>query len=299
MPPGHRGARPTRLKGRYPWCAAMAMLAVALLVVPAAGADEPAMTPAPAEAADTPAMTPAPADTDDMPAMTPAPAGAAGIPATIPTPTDTPAMTPAPAGAADRPTPTPAPEGATDTPDTARAPGGGPKPPVDPDAPPPGTQLDETVIRLLLDAAGLDDFRVLDPDRVAADWPEAAFMWSNDRNLERPEDLVYGMMIEQPVDGQANFDRDMRRIVVKWSADCDGKPGVRMGIRETLSNGKFARRAAYKCTESDGTLLARGFFVGGENALVGFVHFFTEPGQARGEAADAALYRTFLAIMND
>jgi hypothetical protein len=135
-------------------------------------------------------------------------------------------------------------------------------------------------------------FRVLDQDQVAADWPEAAFMWANDRNVKQPQDLVYGLMIERPVDSQADFDRDMRRIVIKWSDDCGGKPGVRMGIRETLSNGKFVRRAAYKCTDSDGALLARGFFVGGENALVGFVHFFAEPGQVRGEAADAALYRT-------
>ena len=284
MPPGYRGARPIRLKGRQPGRAAMLMVAAALLLgppwaMPATGAE------------DTPAMTPAPTSNDDAPAMTPAPEEAADPPAPTPTP--------APEDAAVPPDPAPAPSSADDTPDAARAPAPGPKPPKDPNAPPPGTRLDETVIRLLLEAAGLDDFRVLDPDRVAADWPEAAFMWANDRSIERPQDLVYGMMIEQPVDGQANFDRDVRRIVVKWSADCDGKSGVRMDNRETLSNGKLARRAAYKCTDSDGALLARGFFVGGENALVGFVHFFTEPGRVRGEAADHALYRTFLAIMNE
>jgi hypothetical protein len=303
MPPGHRGARPTRLNGRHPWCAAALLLAAALLVVPAASADDPpAMTPAPDGAADTPAITPAPTDADDAPAMTPAPTGVVDIPATIPAPAgagEDPAAPPAPAGAVDRIETAPAPAGDAGAAGTARAPAPGPKPPKDPNAPPPGTRLDETVIRLLLDTARLGDFRVLDPDRVAADWPEAAFMWANDRSIDRSQDLVYGMMIERPVDTQSDFDRDVRRIVVKWSADCDGKSGVRMDNREILTNGKFARRAAYKCTDSDGALLARGFFVGGENALVGFIHFFTEPGRARGEAADTALYRTFVAIMNE
>ena len=96
-------------------------------------------------------------------------------------------------------------------------------------------------------------------------------------------------MIERPVAGQMDFDRDVRRIVIKWSADCDGKSGVTMGNRETLPSGRYARRAGYKCADSDGVLLVRGFFVGGENAIVGVVHFFTPAGRARGEASTTNL----------
>jgi len=282
MPAGRRSGKSTRLKRRHPLCTTVAMLTAVLLLAPPLVAptlsaeDPPAMTPAPATEGHGPAMTPAPVPGDDAPAMSLPPEEAPIAP------------TPAPEGADE--------DGASDT---AHEPPPGPKPPIDPGAPPPGTQLDETVIRLLLDTAGLGDFRVLDRKRVAAEWPEAAFMWANDRSVERRQDLVYGMMIERPVAGQGDFDRDVRRIVVKWSADCGGKSSVRMGTRETLPNGKVIRQTAYKCSDTDGALLARGFFVGGENALVGFVHFFTEPGRARGEAADVALYRTFLAIMSD
>jgi len=277
MPPGHRGRGPIGTEGRHLWRAAAVALTLIAVAAPV-GAENPSATaPESAGATDAPAMTPVPTADDGAPAMTPAPAEAA----------DTPAMTPAPAPAGDAGTAT-----------VARAPGGGPKPPKEPVGPPqPGP--DAAAIRLLLDAAGLKGFRVLDPAQVAVDWPEATYMWANDRSAERPRDLVYGMMIERPVAGQKDFDRDVRRIVIKWSADCDGKSGVTMGIRETLANGRYARRAGYKCADSDGVLLVRGFFVGGENAIVGVVHFFTPAGQARGEAADVAMYRTFLAIMND
>ncbi|MCP4329534.1 MAG: hypothetical protein GY791_13995 [Alphaproteobacteria bacterium] len=163
----------------------------------------------------------------------------------------------------------------------------------------PDATLEHADVRTLLDVAGLSDFRLLDAAQIENDWPDASFVWSNDAVVGDVRESVYGVLASYPIGVLADFDKVVRQVVIDWSKGCSGRPRVRMHARRTVGNGEFARRAIVECADSGGTFFSRAFFVGGDKTVFGFAHFFTDSGKRRGEAADDAMYRTFMRIIGN
>ncbi len=166
-------------------------------------------------------------------------------------------------------------------------------------AEPEGPALEAEDIRILLNAAGLTDFRVLGQAEMASDWPDAAFVWTNEQAISDSDALVVGVLAQYPVGSLSDFDKTVRMVVIDWSKSCTKKSRVALDSRHTLPGGQFVRRASVECPGIGDTFVSRASFFGDAKNVFGFAHFFTNSGRARGEAADRAIYETFMAIVTN
>jgi hypothetical protein len=162
---------------------------------------------------------------------------------------------------------------------------------------PADADLQTSDIRMLLDAAGLSSFRILDRSEVSTDWPDASFVWTNRGAIAAPQDLVVGVLAEYPIGPFDTFDKVVRKVVLDWSKACSGAPRVRMDAPQKLGTGGLLRRALVECTGPESVLISRAFFVGGGETVLGFAHFFTDAGRAQGEAADDRMYEAFVRLV--
>ena len=145
-------------------------------------------------------------------------------------------------------------------------------------------------MREVLDLAELPDMQLVDGSVASQFWAEAQYVWTDGAG-------IVGAMFDIPVDEQAQFGERISVFLEDLENGCAATPAIELTERIENAAGDYVRRFVAECAEAEQIFVTRGFFFGGTNAVVAFVHVGDGPARERVAVADEALYRTMYAIM--